>query len=96
MLPEQARSYTRALFTVVLMVFLALGLGLAQLTAQDGSADAPPEATADPVPTAEPTPVLLVSVSGSEPAQVLSGSAFTLSIFGANFTTTTLVRLPIR
>jgi hypothetical protein len=93
MLPEQARSYTRALFTVVLMVFLALGLGLAQLTAQDGSADAPPEATADPVPTAEPTPVLLVSVSGSEPAQVLSGSAFALSVFGANFTTTTLVRL---
>jgi len=93
MWPEQARLSMRALVTVVLLMFLALGLGLTQLTAQDDGASALPEATADPIPTDEPTPVLLVSVSGSEPAQVLSGSVFALSVFGANFTATTLVRL---
>ncbi len=97
MLLETARLRTRALY-VFLALVIALGAGLAQLTAAQDGGDAgapPPEGTADPAQPPEeetPTPVF-VSVTGSEPVQVLSGSEFTLSVFGANFTPNTLVRL---
>jgi hypothetical protein len=54
-----------------------------------GSADAPNALTV----LAAPTPVPAITVVRSEPAQVTSGQGGALSIFGANFTAATTVRL---
>lgn len=55
--------------------------------------DSTPTETPTPTPTDEPTPIPQISVTGSEPQQITSGTQGTLSIFGANFTADSTVRL---
>src|SRR5690606_21779322 len=79
------------------IIVLCLLLGLWQVSAQEST---PPvdsgsllqESSATFTPTLAPTLAPLV-VTGSEPGQTQSGEQIVLSVFGANFTPQTVVRL---
>lgn len=92
MWPEK-KVYVR-FASMLVVAALLIGASMTHFAAaQDGSA--PPEATTEPAPPPqeETPPPVVVRVSGSEPMQVLSGQALTLSVFGENFTAQSLVRL---
>ncbi len=75
---------------VYFVSLMLLSIGVWQVIAQETTQEPPSEATAEP--TDEPTPTV-ISVTSSEPRRVTRGQEIILSIFGANFTPNTTVRL---
>jgi hypothetical protein len=75
---------------VYVVSLMLLSMGFWQAVAQDATEEPPAEVT--PEPSDEPTPLIL-SVTSSEPQRITRGEEGVLSIFGANFTTNTTVRL---
>lgn len=79
-------SFRRLIVYFIGLMFLTMW----QVAAQETTQEPPSEATAEP--SEEPTPVVL-RVTSSEPKRVTRGQEMILSIFGANFTSNTTVRL---
>jgi hypothetical protein len=81
--------FSRRLIAIFISLIL-LSAGLWQVLGQEITQEPPSEATAEP--SVEPSPVV-ISVTSSEPSRITRGQEATLSIFGANFTANTTVRL---
>lgn len=78
---KRNRSLTSAL-TLTALVLMLGGLGKLQIAAQEGVTPQPP-----------PSPVGPIQVFRSEPPLVIGGQANVVSVFGANFTNESVVRL---
>lgn len=88
----------------LILICLSLLIGIVPLLAQEstppvepisGVTETSPIITAQQVPTETPaaTAIQPIVVTGSEPGQAQSGDEVVLSVFGANFTPQTVVRL---
>ncbi|MFN8371376.1 MAG: CARDB domain-containing protein [Anaerolineae bacterium] len=81
--------------TLLVLLLLLAALSVWQAHTQQYAVlaqESTPEVT-EPEDTETPTTIPSITVTGSEPSQISAGQAATLSIFGANFTSQTTVRL---
>ena len=89
----------KPLLKLVVILLLGLGSSAALIWAQDSPPNAPPntfpiqQPNQQPEVTDTPTDQSPIQVTRTEPAQFTTGQAGTLSVFGANFSTSTTVRL---
>jgi hypothetical protein len=75
---------------VFLFTLVFLTLGLFTVTAQDGGIGAP--SAQETEPPIQPQPPAM-TITSSEPSQIITGQEITLSVLGTNFTSATVVRL---
>src|SRR5690606_4248715 len=70
------------------LVMLLLVLGLFTAAAQEATPEVTPPVTDEPA-----TPQQTITITGAEPASMITGQEITLSVLGTGFTSSTVVRL---